>query len=173
MGYTYSVKVYIIGSPQSGKTTLANIITQKVNAPVFHTDSFSYRFKKSPHSDINEFVMEAVRGSSWIVEGRHLFKEILAGADKIIWLDLPLGTVLFRKWKNYILGIDRSSPILPWTIDIMLNQYYGILNENRIEDFMYSHNKKYKKLLVPYAYKLDVIKTTEDLAKYVNNLTKI
>ncbi len=143
------MKTVIIGAPLAGKTTLANKMTAITNTPVYSTDSVIFRLKKQNDLNYSTFeneITKIVRETDWIIEGRHISCVAIANADKIIWLNSPLLTVIFRKIRQS--GLNRE--LLPWVVDLIRNQYFGKLDINRIEDPTYSHNKKYSLLLKPY-----------------------
>ena len=77
------MKIDIIGSVASGKTTLARLISRKLNVPYYEKDNIVWKrtsdgdVKRSP-KERDEYFNEIVSGSEWIVEGspRESLKEI-------------------------------------------------------------------------------------------------
>ncbi|ANU13108.1 hypothetical protein B481_0452 [Planococcus halocryophilus Or1] len=90
------MKVYIIGSVGSGKTTLARRLSLSLSIPHFETDNFVWQRQTDGDFRNTESVRDAqflaaLEQSSWIIEGVHLGWTDLAinRADKVIFLDIP------------------------------------------------------------------------------------
>ena len=68
------MKVDIIGSVASGKTTLARQISRRVNVPYYEKDNIVWKRTsdgdvKRSSKDRDEYFNEIISGSEWIVEG--------------------------------------------------------------------------------------------------------
>lgn len=104
------MKITIIGPTCSGKTTLADKISEKLDIPHIHIDRFWFeaggRDLKSSDREgmekvrayVREKVEEALRQDSWVSDGWYSKVQpmISAQADQIIFLDIPLGRRLFN-----------------------------------------------------------------------------
>ena len=115
------MKIYIVGSVASGKSTLARQLSAKSGIPCFHLDEV-VRFKdpngefgntkRSPEE--REALFQKILSADCIIEdtGRACFEEGLRRADRIIVLDLPRALrhrrIILRHIKQ-VLGIEKSS----------------------------------------------------------------
>lgn len=143
------MKTVILGTPLAGKTTLANKISTTAKIPIYNTDSIILKLKKQNNLNLASFenaVSKIIKKPEWVIEGRHISRTAVANADKIIWLNPSVQTVIFRKFRQS--GLNKE--FLMWGIDLIRNQYFGKLDMSRIEDPTYSHNKKYSLLLKSY-----------------------
>ncbi|MFC4411799.1 DNA topology modulation protein FlaR [Chungangia koreensis] len=91
------MKIYVLGSVGSGKTTLARQLSAKLGIPHYETDNFVW--SRHPEGDIRNSIevrdslfLQAIHSSSWIIEGVHIDwnEEGFKQADIIVFLDLPL-----------------------------------------------------------------------------------
>ncbi|SFS56168.1 hypothetical protein [Paenibacillus sp. 453mf] len=100
-------KILIIGIVASGKTTLANNLSQQLNIPWYELDSIVHhltpagRSKRTPEEQM-EVIREIDANGTWIFEGtdRDSYQSLYELADKIIFLDPPL-------WKRKIRIMTR------------------------------------------------------------------
>ncbi|HSI66810.1 MAG TPA: AAA family ATPase [Planococcus sp. (in: firmicutes)] len=102
------MKIYILGSVASGKTTVAKKLSKKLGLPCYTTDDFVWERHKS--GDIrnleitrNQKFNEIIRKDNWIIEGIHIgwTEEGMANADLILFLDVPYSTRTRRIFKRY------------------------------------------------------------------------
>ncbi len=93
-------KIFIVGSPGAGKTTLAKKLSQKLGIPHFDLDDIRFPKKNIKRSDeeAQPYVKRLVVKPSWIIEGVYIswIEKYLKDADQIIFLDTPYTTALFR-----------------------------------------------------------------------------
>ena len=91
------MKIYIVGSVASGKTTLARQLSAKTNIPCFHLDEVVYfkdptsaagNTKRTPEE--RDVLFREILSDAYIIEdiGRSCFAEGLEKADQIIVLQL-------------------------------------------------------------------------------------
>ncbi|MGI0117913.1 hypothetical protein [Zooshikella sp. RANM57] len=87
------MKVVIIGNSGSGKTWLANEISQSLSIPKVSLDDLFWQqggyAQKRDVQEINYLINESKKEPAWIVEGvfGELAKEYLNIADCLVWLD--------------------------------------------------------------------------------------
>lgn len=87
-------RIWILGRTASGKTTLANKISEKLKIPLYSTDDIVYKKKWSERNSesIRIKKSEAIsKKSSWIIEGAHSkdwINSSIKRADLIIFLDM-------------------------------------------------------------------------------------
>lgn len=115
------MKLYIVGSVASGKSTLARELSGKTGVPCYHLDDFVHRkdpsgvfgnVKRSPEERAALFA--AALSGDFILEdtGREIFLEGMRQADRIVVLDLPYRVRAYRILKRHVrqvLGIERST----------------------------------------------------------------
>lgn len=91
------MKIYIVGSVASGKTTFAKYISNKLGIQCTHLDGIVHIKDKSnkewgnirrPDEEINRLFFDCINKSQWIIEdaGRKFFSEGMEKADMIIYL---------------------------------------------------------------------------------------
>lgn len=103
------LKLDIIGSVASGKTTFAREISIKYQIPFYEKDNIVWERtlngdKKRCPEEQNRIFKEIIEGENWIVEGspRKNLNESFACSDYIIFLDVNTHTRLFRVFKRWI-----------------------------------------------------------------------
>ncbi|MDE6701124.1 MAG: DNA topology modulation protein FlaR, partial [Acetatifactor sp.] len=103
------MKLDIIGSVASGKSTLAREISEKYQIPFYEKDNIIW--KRTPNGDKkrspeerDRIFREIIEGGNWIVEGtpRKCLNESFAYSDYIIFLDINTCTRLFRVFRRWI-----------------------------------------------------------------------
>ena len=134
-------KIYIIGIVSSGKTTMAKLLSQKLNVPFYELDCIVHvkneneRYKRTPDEQIQE-INRINNEGSWIFEGvyRESYHCVLDLADEIIFIDPPLWIrklrILLRYFKqklriehcHYKSDIKMLKLMYKWTNDFELNR---------------------------------------------------
>ncbi|HJB26770.1 MAG TPA: hypothetical protein H9662_09230 [Firmicutes bacterium] len=114
------IRIYIVGSVASGKSTLARRISQITYIPCYHLDeivyvedaSDSWGNRKRPVEERDCLFQTILKKENYIIEdaGRECFLHGMAQADIIILLETPLiirkKRILFR-WIKQNLGIEQ------------------------------------------------------------------
>ena len=128
-------KIILIGSPASGKTTLARTLHEKLHFPLHHLDKHFWKenWTPIPQEDFIKLQSEFMREPQWIIEG-NFTKTIArraAEADTIVLFDLPKRVIAWRWLKRYIRDLNKSTSdmgggnkiLLPklWSIKFMIN----------------------------------------------------
>ncbi len=118
------MRLDIIGSVASGKTTLAKRISEKYEIPYYEKDNIvwertAYGDKKRTPEDRDNIYRAIIESDNWIVEGspRKVLKESFAVCDHIILLDVNIVVRLFRVFRRWIrqkIGKERynSTPTI-------------------------------------------------------------
>lgn len=100
------MKLDIIGSVASGKTTLARKISEKYDVPYYEKDNIVW--ERTPNGDKqrspeerDRIFREIIEGENWIVEGspRKNLRESFLHCDYIIMLDI---NTCKRLWNHYL-----------------------------------------------------------------------
>ena len=104
------MKIDIIGSVASGKTTLAKRISMKYQVPYFEKDNVVWERtihgdKKRTPEERDKVFLEIIGSNDWIVEGspRDCLRESFECCDYIIILNEKTYTRLYRVIKRWIL----------------------------------------------------------------------
>lgn len=140
------MKLDIIGSVASGKTTLAKKLSIKYQVPFYEKDNIVW--KRTPNGDEkrspeerDRIFKEIIEGEKWIVEGspRKNLQESFTYSDYIILLDVNTITRLFRvfrRWMRQRIGKEKynSKPTLTFL-------YYNI-------KWVFEYNRERKKIIM-------------------------
>jgi len=93
-------RIVIVGSSGSGKTTLARTLASRYNLPHVEIDSlhFEPNWVEVDFPVLRARIDAALSGPEWVIDGNYAkLREIIwARGDTLIWLELPLGIVLWR-----------------------------------------------------------------------------
>jgi adenylate kinase family enzyme len=108
-------RIFILGAPGAGKSTLAQALAKALGIPAYATDPIAYVDAQWTLRDLGErqrLVQAIAAQDSWIVEGNHLgwTNPFVTSADQIIWLDPPLWFLLWRVTKRHIGWAWESRP---------------------------------------------------------------
>ena len=99
-------KISVIGSCCSGKTTLAAQLAERLGVPHIELDALHHgpNWQEASAEELRAKVEEALAGlDGWVTDGNYLSKlgeTVVDRADTIVWLDLPLRTLLPRIWRR-------------------------------------------------------------------------
>ena len=100
-------RIHVIGGPGAGKSTLARRLASKLCIEPHKLDDLAFepqtgaiRPLSSRIRDINSIAAK----SAWVVEGVYLgwTDPLLALADLIVWLNVPMHVALFRKIPHHL-----------------------------------------------------------------------
>lgn len=103
------MKIYIIGSVGSGKTTLARQLASQLSIPHFETDNFVWQRQEGGDVRNSELVRDghfenAVEQSQWIIEGVHIgwTQRAIQDADLVVFLDISYDRRRVRLVSRYL-----------------------------------------------------------------------
>lgn len=96
-------KIAVIGTTCSGKTRLARALAAQLDVPHVELDALHHRpnWSEAPRDEFRARVTEAIAGDGWVVDGSYQGKLgdlVLERADLVVWLDLPMPTILGWLW---------------------------------------------------------------------------
>lgn len=140
------MKIYIVGSVGSGKTTLAREVAKKLQIPHFETDNFVWA--RDPEGDIrneievrDQLLQAAIKNENWVIEGVHIdwTDAGLQEADQIIFLDLAAAKRIQRITKRYIrqlLGIEKANYKPTFSIFCRMFQWNKYFEEQMKPEFL-------------------------------------
>lgn len=158
------MKILIVGTVGTGKTTLARKLSKEYNIKYYEIDSIVHddvnKKKRTPQQQ-NEIISNINKEDGWIIEGvlRENLEYLLEIAEKIIYLDIPKNTRNKRILTRYIkqkIGIEKLNykPSLK-----MLKMMYKWSNEFE------KNRDEFENKLNKYVDKLEVI--GNEKTKYV------
>jgi adenylate kinase family enzyme len=99
-------KIAVIGSCCSGKTTLAARLAERLGVPHIEIDALHHgpNWQEATTEELRANVDGALAGlDGWVTDGNYMSKlgtSVIDRADTIVWLDLPLRTLLPRIWRR-------------------------------------------------------------------------
>lgn len=111
VNYPYSMKIAIVGSSGSGKTSLAKELSRLLGIPRIELDQYFHQ-PKWTHPTNQEFkemvalLIESHKDSGWIIDGnyqRRLEDLVPRSADMIIWFNLERRVVTYRILKRSLM----------------------------------------------------------------------
>jgi adenylate kinase family enzyme len=99
-------KIAVIGSSCSGKTTLAARLAATIGVPHVELDALHHgpNWREATAEELRARVEAALEGlDGWVTDGNYIGKLgtwLIDQADTIVWLDLPLRTLLPRIYRR-------------------------------------------------------------------------
>lgn len=166
------MKIEIIGSVASGKTTLARNLSLKCQAPFYEKDNIVWERtsngdRKRSAAERDRIFREIIERDHWIVEGspRKNLRESLEHCDYIILLDVKTHIRLFRAFKRWIRqrrGLEKynSKPTL-------LFLFYNL-------KWIFEYNSLRKELirsLSVYGDKFKIFDSSEKVLEFIDKIS--
>jgi adenylate kinase family enzyme len=97
-------RISVVGSSGSGKTTFARHLAAKLQVPHVELDGLFWDadWTQADDATFRSRVAAATAADAWVADGNYARARdiVLARADTVVWLDLPLGTCLGRILKR-------------------------------------------------------------------------
>jgi adenylate kinase family enzyme len=109
-------RIVVVGSSGSGKTTLARRLAENLGVPHIELDALHHgpNWTEAPRDEFRAMVTEAISGDDWVVDGNYhgkLDDLVLEQADLVVWLDLPLRTVVPRLFRRTLHRIHTRAEL--------------------------------------------------------------
>ena len=145
------MKIYIIGSPGSGKTTLAKVLSKRYNIKHYELDCIVYddnnNHRKRTKEEIEKLFSIILKNKSFIIEdvGRNKFKKGRDICDKIYYIKLNKARIykqMISRWFKQRLGKEKYN--YPPTIHQFFETIKDVRNYSKIEKTRLSELNKYK-----------------------------
>lgn len=163
------MKIYIIGCPATGKTTMARILSKKMNIKSYELDLLIYddenNHTKRTDEQIDKLFNKILKETSWIIEdvGRNKFLKGRDIADKIYYIKLNK----LRVYKQAIIRwIKQRIGILPYNYPPTILELIYMLKIILL--YFKKENKKLEEL-EKYSEKMEII-DYKKLKKLKNSL---
>lgn len=145
------MKIYIIGSPGSGKTILAKVLSKRYNIKHYELDCIVYddnnNHRKRTKEEIEKLFSTILKNKSFIIEdvGRNKFKKGRDICDKIYYIKLNKARIykqMISRWFKQRLGKEKYN--YPPTIHQFFETIKDVRNYSKIEKTRLSELNKYK-----------------------------
>lgn len=163
-------RIAIVGAPGTGKTTLANILSEIFNIPATHIDGIHHleNWVIRDQEERDRIILEIVQKDKWIIDGTYksTVRARFERADFIIWLDFStlaqLKGVLGRYFKNK--GVEK--PEIPGCKEKMDREFFT---------YVLKYNKNKRKFIVDNLVGIDeekikVFKNRKQVNKWIKEL---
>jgi adenylate kinase family enzyme len=94
-------RIIVIGSSGAGKSTLAEKLANRMGVPFIELDALYWEpgWKAADDEVFRERVRQVAEGDAWVIAGNYSSRQLDVSwprADTVIWLDMPLATVMPR-----------------------------------------------------------------------------
>ena len=160
------MKLDIVGSVASGKTTLASNLSETYHVPFYQKDNIVW--ERTPNGDRkrddkerDQLFQEIINSDDWIVEGspRKLLRESFEKCDYIILLDIPLYKRLarsIRRWVRQKFGKEEynSKPTVKFLCYSIKWVFEYEKDKKEIISYLSAYGSKYKRFTTSESAKL-------------------
>ena len=99
-------RIAVVGASGSGKSTLARALAERLGVPCVELDSLVHGpgWTEATNEELRSRLAPVLDGEGgWVIDGnyeRKLGDAVLERSDTVVWLDLPLATILRRLWRR-------------------------------------------------------------------------
>jgi adenylate kinase family enzyme len=100
----------------NGKTTVGRALAERIGAPFVELDALVHGpgWAEIPDEELRRILEPIVAGDRWVIDGGYRNKIgdlVLARADTVVWLDLPVHVWLPRLVRRTVGRIRREEPL--------------------------------------------------------------
>lgn len=122
------MKIYIVGTSGSGKSSLARGLSRKLSIPHTELDNLSFipGWIERPRDQFKADVLAIVQSPSWILCGNYSLvqQEIFEAADQIIWLNYPFPKVFWRVTRRTFRRLILREPCCNGNYESFWRQFF-------------------------------------------------
>jgi adenylate kinase family enzyme len=108
-------RINVVGTSSVGKTTLAAAIAELLDVPHVEMDALHWEpnWIEAPPEVLRERLRVATAGDGWVVDGNYgMVRDLIwARAQAVVWLDLPLRTILWRYVRRTLRRVARRQEL--------------------------------------------------------------
>ena len=112
-------RINVVGTSAAGKSSFARALAARIGVPHVELDALHWEADWTEASDevMRDRVRGVVAGDQWVVDGNYAAVRDLVWAqvEAVIWLDLPLRTILWRYATRTRRRISSHEEIWPGT----------------------------------------------------------
>ena len=116
------MRVSVMGTSGSGKSTFAKRLARRIAAPHIELDAINWQagWRDLNTHDLEEFrrrVAEAMAAETWVSDGnyRRVLDLILARATHVVWLDYPRWVTMIRVFRRSLVRAITGEELWPGT----------------------------------------------------------
>jgi adenylate kinase family enzyme len=108
-------RINVVGTSTAGKTTMAAALASVLRVPHVELDALHWEpnWTEAPDDVLRDRVRAAIAGDGWVVDGNYaMVRDLLwERVEAVVWLDLPLRTVLWRYLTRTIRRVGRREEL--------------------------------------------------------------
>ena len=97
-------KIIIVGSPGSGKSYFAKVLSKLTRIPVYHLDMINWKpnWQPTPREELRKTLNEIMDNDEWIIDGNYsgTMEDRFKRAEVVCFLDLPAEVCLESERKR-------------------------------------------------------------------------
>lgn len=129
-------KIAIVGAPGTGKTTLADKLSEILNIEATHIDGLHHleNWQIRDKSERDKMLLDVVKKDEWIIDGTYAstLKERFEKSDIIIWLDFSTFDEVKGIMERFIKNKGKEKPEIPGCKEKMDWEFFSyVLNYNK------------------------------------------
>lgn len=110
-----SRRINVVGTSAVGKSTLAALLADLLEVPYVELDALHWEpnWTEAPTEIMRDRVRAAIAGDGWVVDGNYAAVRDLvwARAEAVVWIDLPLRTILWRYLRRTARRVARREEL--------------------------------------------------------------
>ncbi len=124
-------RIAIVASASgNGKTTLGRRLAERLGVPFVELDALVHGpgWQETPDEELRRAVAPVVSGDGWVIDGtyqRKLGDLVLANADTVVWLDLPLRVWLPRLLRRTLRRIRSRETLWNGNTESLRGAFWG------------------------------------------------